>query len=347
MTKIAVIHSSYLDVPARALPGNDGYTDEDALQYVYANIDRTLGEINKAGHEKADICVTHEDFTNAGTYVWQIAKRPDLLPVLVEKAAVRIRERFAEAAKRHSMMIAANHYERVEGKIYNTSTLYGRDGEAIGRYRKVHLPSAERWAMTAGDEYPVFETDIGNIGFATCYDIFFPEACRSLALSGADIIIHQTQGWGWGAEVPDDEHGILGEAYMRVRAAENCVYLIASKVVQNGGWDGGRSVVVNNYGRIVADSGPNEEKTLYAEIDPDFDMRDKYAYSILYSGVPALRPMFMLSRRPDTYGGLVKETPDILRRYPGMRFMDGPGEPEAIMECAASMPDEEKKKYHW
>ena len=74
-------------------------------------------------------------------------------------------------------------------------------------------------------------------------------------------------------------------------------------------------------------------------------MLDPYAYSGLYSGIPAQRPMFMLSRRPDTYRGLTNETPEILQRYPGMRFMDKPGEPETIMEYAATIPD--KEKYHW
>ena len=348
MTKIAVIHNSYLEMPAGSQPQDGGFNEEKALAYVQSNIDRQLENIHQAGTEKADIVVTHEDFTNAGAYGWARLKYPDLFKSLVLKTTSSIIERMGAAAKKYSMMIAANHYECAEGKLYNTSFLYGRNGEIIGRYKKVHLPSAERWGVTAGDEYPVYKTDIGNIGFITCYDIYFPEACRALALNGADIVIHQTQGWGWSAKTPDGCGGILGEAYMRTRAAENSVYLITSKVVQNGGKDGGRSVVLDNNGRILADSGTSEEKILYAEIDEfDFDYKDEYAYNSLYSGIPALRPVFMLSRRPDTYGVFIEESPEIIKRYPGLRFKDGPGEPEEILKSFNALPDDEKKKYHW
>ena len=347
MTKIAVIHSSYLNLAGDADPGHVGFGEESALKYVYSNINKTLDQIKKAGHEKADIVCTHEDFTNAGAYGWEIIKHPGLFAKIVEKTTGEIRSLLSTAAKQYSMMIAANHYESENGKLYNTSTLYGRDGEIIGQYKKVHLPSAERWNVEAGDEYPVFKTDIGNIGFVTCYDIYFPEISRALALNGADIIIHQTQGWGWSSKGPENNGPILGESLMRARAFENSIYLIVSKVIQNGGKDGGRSIVVDNFGGIIADSGTSEEKILYTEIDPDFNMEDEYAYGTLLSGINGLRPMFLLSRRPETYSILTNDAPEILKRYPGMRFKDHTGEPEEIMKIMNAMSDEERSKFHW
>ena len=342
--KIAVIHNSYLPHPEGSWPGEAGFSDENALKYAYLNINKILEKINHAGNDKADIVCTHEDFTNIGGYGREY-KFPDLYPSLVEKTTYRLRELLGEAAKKHSMLIAANNYESEGGKIYNTSTLYGRDGEIIGRYRKVHLADSERWGATPGEEFPVFKTDIGNIGFITCYDMIFPETCRILALNGADIVIHQTQGWGTGGKAFDDR--LVGEAFMRVRAAENSVYLIVAKVIQGSGGDGGKSLVVDNYGKIVAESETGKESILTAEIEPNFDMIDKYDYNNFFSGVPGVRPRMLLARRPSLYGAFTSETPEILKRYEGMKFKLGQGVPQEIMESWENVPDDEKKKFHW
>ena len=347
MIKIAVIHAPYLPVPDNAQPGNAGYRDANALDYVNSNIEKTLSKIEEAGKNGADICCTHEDFVNSGGYGWYIVDRPDLYPYLVEQTFGEVRKLFGAAAKKYSMMIAANNYESDGGKIYNTSTLYGRDGSIIGRYRKVHLPAGERWHVTAGSEFPVFKTDIGNIGFMTCYDVFFPETCRILALNGADIVIHQTQGWGLNGKEKDGMGGIVGEAFMRVRSSENSVYLVTSKVIQDNGKDGGRSVVTDNCGRILADSGPDEEKIIYAEFEPDFNITDRYAYNSFFSGIPEVRAQYALSRRPETYAAFTDKNPEVLNRFPGMRFMDRPGEPEKIIKFQQTITEEERRKYHW
>jgi predicted amidohydrolase len=243
------------------------------------------------------------------------------------------------------MFIAANNYETENGKIYNTSTLYGRNGEIIGRYRKVHLADSERWSVTPGDEFPVFKTDIGNIGFVTCYDMIFPETCRILALNGADMIIHQTQGWGTGGKAFDD--CAVGEAFMRVRAAENSVYLIVAKVIQGSGADGGKSLVIDNYGRIIAESEVCKETVMTLEIEPDFDMRDKYDFNNFFSGVPSVRARILLAREPLLYNAVISEMPEVLKRYDGIRFKTNPGEPEEIMELWDSLKEDEKRKFHW
>ena len=270
---------------------------------------------------------------------------PDIFPFLVKKTTHNLRRILSDTAKRHSMLIAANNYESDNGKIYNTSTLYGRNGEIIGRYRKVHLADSERWVAAPGDEFPVFKTDIGNIGFAVCYDMIFPETCRILALNGADMIIHQTQGWGTGGKAFDDS--MVGESFMRVRAAENSVYLIVAKVIQGSGGDGGRSLIIDNYGRIVKESEVRQESLLTAEINPDLDMFDKYDYNNFFSGVPSVRARILLARRPEFYDKITSETPEILNRYDGMRFKLNPGEPKEIMESWESVPDDEKRRFHW
>ena len=340
--KIAIIHSKYLSHPADAWAGSSDFNEENALKYAYSNINKTLEQINHAGQGNADIVCTHEDFTNIGGYGRDF---PELFAALVEKTTLDLRRLFSDMAKQYNMLIAANNYESINGKIYNTSTLYGRNGEIIGQYRKVHLADSERWSAMPGDDFPVFKTDIGKIGFAICYDMIFPETCRSLALNGADIIVHQTQGWGTGGKAFDDS--AVGEAFMHVRAAENSVYIIVAKVIQGNGGDGGRSLVIDNYGRIIAESEVSKESLLTTEIEPDFDMRDKYDFNNFFSGVPSVKARILLARIPSVYNAITAETPAILKRYDGMRFKINPGETQEIIEAWEAIPDDEKYKFHW
>ncbi len=95
------------------------------------------------------------------------------------------------------------------------AALIGPDGELVGKYRKVTLPTGESDAgIMPGNEYPVFETRFGTVGLMICYDGFFPEVARRLAVNGAEVIAWPV----WGC----NPH--LAEA----RAAENHVFLVSS-----------------------------------------------------------------------------------------------------------------------
>ena len=86
--------------------------------------------------------------------------------------------------------IAAGIAENNEGKIYNSAVLTGPDG-FIGVYRKTHLFYEEKlWFSSGNTGFKVWQTPIGNIGIMICFDWFFPESARTLALRGADIIAH-------------------------------------------------------------------------------------------------------------------------------------------------------------
>jgi len=95
----------------------------------------------------------------------------------------------AAAAKAAGTFVVYNLVENGDGVLYNTSVLVGRDGTIVGTYRKVHLAIYESWiGITPGTEFPVFDTPIGRIGLAICWDEMFPEVPRILARKGADII---------------------------------------------------------------------------------------------------------------------------------------------------------------
>lgn len=168
--------------------------------------------------------------------------------------------------------------------------------------------------MKAGESFPVFETDIGRIGFATCYDILFAEHCRIIALNGADIIIHATLGWGIGHNIG------MGEALVRVRAAENSVYMIAAKSAE----DGCKSCIADNNGNILAESAEIDENIIYSEFEPDYDKINKAGFNSLFSGIDSERARFLLERNPQLYSAVTNPTPFAMEQYNGIDFSSSP-----------------------
>jgi predicted amidohydrolase len=124
-------------------------------------------------------------------------------------------EYFSDLAKKHSLHLVAGLVERDAPLMYNTAVLIGPDGALIGKYRKVALPRTEIEAGVApGHEYPVFDTALGKVGMMVCYDGFFPEVARQLALRGAEIIAFPVAG--------------CNPRLAAARACENHVYIVSS-----------------------------------------------------------------------------------------------------------------------
>jgi len=163
--------------------------------------------IEKAAAQRADLVVLGETLTYAGTGR-SAAEAAEPVPGPST-------EFFGELARKHNLYIVAGIFERDRHLVYNTSILMGPDGKLVGKYRKVTLPDGE-WmqGVVPGSDYPVFETRFGKVGMMICYDGFFPEVARQLALRGAEIIAWPV--WGCNPELA------------RARAAENHVYLVSS-----------------------------------------------------------------------------------------------------------------------
>jgi predicted amidohydrolase len=122
--------------------------------------------------------------------------------------------RLGELARAKHSYVVAGLYEREGIAVYNTAVLIDREGNLIGRYRKVYLPRNEMEQLTPGNEFPVFRTDFGTVGMMICYDVFFPDPARALALQGAEIILLPI----WGGN----------ETLATARAIENQIFLVAS-----------------------------------------------------------------------------------------------------------------------
>jgi len=235
---------------------------------------------------------------------------------LIEEIPGPSSEILSKLSKQYNMYTATNYRERDGDKCYNTTVLIGRDGKIIGKYRKIHMPASEHWHTTTGSDYPVFDTDIGRIGFSICHDIAFPEHCRIMAINGADIILHSTGGWGF---VHSD--GALGLAQLQVRAAENCVYL-ANAYSFNALRPGSSSCIISNRGDLLAE---NQSQTVdglaIADITTDYDLLDENVMWNFFAGTPSERMRIMHERMPDTYSALSEQAPPLVRDvYPQYKY---------------------------
>ena len=164
-----------------------------------------------------------------------------------------------------------------DGSHYNTSVLFGPDGDLAAAYRKVHLfgfDGGETVLMSGGDELFVVETPLGPTGLATCYDLRFPELYRALVDGGATAFL-MCSGW----PTPRIGHW---DVLTRARAIENQAWLIACNEVgrQPGVVLGGHSTVVNPMGDVVALAG-EEPEVLYVDIDPGEAQRWRAQFPVL------------------------------------------------------------------
>lgn len=333
--KVAAIHASYLDIPDEANPYSKAFDTDAPGRFVQANLDKTIAFMHEAGKNQADLVCTNEDFLAGGRYLRNL-DYPEIFQSLSETIPGPTTQRLGKIARQYGMYIAANYYEQDGDRIYNTSVLIDRMGELEGKYRKVHPADGERWCTAGGEEFPVFKTDIGTIGFTICYDINFPEQTRSLAVKGANLIIHQTQGWGAGGRCSD----VTGEAFMRTRAAENSVYFIVAKnkFIDNRG----KSCIVDNWGNILAES--QDEGLVIAEYVPDYDMIEEYNMDNYWAGVPSFSARAYLARRPALYTALTFEQQPVLERYKEMELATGEKAKDIIRKWQ-QVDENERKKY--
>jgi predicted amidohydrolase len=171
-------------------------------------------------------------------------------------------EKLAKKASEYNMVIAGSLPELSEDVVYNTCYMINGDGTLAGSYRKVHLfsPAGEDKYFGMGETASVYNTTIGKVGMIVCYDLRFPEICRTLALEGAEIILVSAQ---W--PIARIKHW---DTLMQARALENQLFIVAAN---RCGRDknleyGGHSQIVSCTGEVLA-KAENEPSIFEADLD--------------------------------------------------------------------------------
>ncbi len=206
-------------------------------------------------------------------------------------------ERLSKACQELDAPIMVGILERDDsGRIFNTALVTGPDG-ILGRYRKTHLPylGIDRF-LTPGEELlPPLKTPIGRVGTLICYDLRFPEPCRSLALMGAQIVLISTA-WPSAATLYPD-------FVAQTRAAENGIFLIAANLIgeERGARYLGHSLIIGPDGEVLAQAGGEEETILYADINPSLSDQKR---RVFLAGEYELD--IFNDRRPKLYGEIVR-----------------------------------------
>ena len=271
-----------------------------------ASVARLTGAVRECALQGAQLIVLQE--LHNSPYFCQVESPANF--DLGESVPGPSTELFGALAAELGVVLVLSLFERrMAGLYHNTAVVIESDGSIAGTYRKMHIPDDpayyEKFYFTPGDlGFTPIQTSLGRLGVLVCWDQWYPEAARLMALAGADILIYPTA-IGWESSDSTDEQARQLDAWMlaqRAHAVCNGLPLISVNRVGfepdisgvTGGisfW--GHSFVAGPQGELIAQAG-TEEENLVVEIDPSRTEQ-----------VRRIWPFFR-DRRIDAYGGLTQ-----------------------------------------
>lgn len=262
-------------------------------------LDKAEKLVRKAAAEGANIILLQELFETPYFCQKQKFEYFDLAKPLSENAAVK---RFTEVAKELQVVLPISFYEKAGNTAFNTIAIIDADGTILGTYRKSHIPDglpyAEKFYFTPGDTgFKVWKTKYADIGVGICWDQWFPEAARSMALLGAELLFYPT---AIGSEptlnVDSKSHW---QHAMQGHAAANIMPVIASNRIGTETDDEssmtfyGSSFIADQTGTIVEEADRETESVLVHEFDLDAIAQMRREWGVFRD------------RRPEMYGTLM------------------------------------------
>lgn len=185
-----------------------------------ANINSAVAGIREAAAQGAELIVMPELHNHL--YFCQI-EDPDLFD-LAESIPGPSTDIFGALARELKIVLVISLFERrAPGLYHNTAVVLERDGKIAGLYRKMHIPHdpgyCEKYYFTPGDQgFEPIDTSVGRLGVLVCWDQWFPEAARLMALAGAEILIYPTA-IGWDTADEAEERNRQLDAWMTVQRA--------------------------------------------------------------------------------------------------------------------------------
>ncbi len=218
---------------------------------------------------------------------------------------------YCELAKKLGVVIVASLFEkRAAGLYHNTAVVIESNGEIVGKYRKMHIPDDpayyEKFYFTPGDMgfHPI-QTSLGKLGVLVCWDQWYPEAARLMAMQGAEMLIYPTAIGYADNDTPEEQQRqrMAWQTVMRGHAVANGLPVIAVNRVgfepdpsgQTAGiqfW--GSSFVAGPQGEIIYEASTDDEESIIVEMDMDRSEQVRRWWP------------FLRDRRIDAYGDITK-----------------------------------------
>lgn len=239
------------------------------------NLNKAISRITEAALKGANIVCLQELFSSL--YFCQTNDQKYFS--LAESIPGPTSEKLAQCAKQNKVVLVASLFEKEKTNYYNTAIVIDQEGKLLGKYRKMHIPDdlknhySEMYYFKPGDlGYPVFETIYGKIGVLVCWDQWYPEAARMLAVKGAQIIFYPTS-IGWPGEESKTFQGkIEFDAWVTIQRSHAIANTIFVGVANRCGKENqidfwGGSFFCGPFGEILTQASHNKEETLIANCD--------------------------------------------------------------------------------
>jgi len=279
-------------------------------QHFYGNkeatVQATVSKIEEAASHGAELIVLQELHQNE--YFCQSEETRFFDYAANFKADVSF---WSDIAKTYHIVLVTSLFEkRAPGLYHNTAVVFEKDGSIAGKYRKMHIPDDpgfyEKFYFTPGDMgFEPIDTSVGKLGVLVCWDQWYPEAARIMALKGAQLLIYPTA-IGWFDEDSQEEKSRQLDSWITIQrshAIANGIPLLSCNRVgfeadNSGVMEGirfwGNSFICGAQGEILAQADTHGEEILYAEINHGRtkEVRDIWP--------------FLRDRRIEDYGCLLK-----------------------------------------
>lgn len=274
--------------------------DKNDLWNITANIKKADKLVRQAKTQGVNIVLIQELFETPYFCQQENDEYYKLATTVENNPAI---SHFRKVAKELEMVIPVSFFERCNQVRYNSVAVIDADGEILGVYRKSHIPDGpgyeEKFYFNPGDTgFKVFATKYVNIGIGICWDQWFPETARCLALLGAEIIFYPT---AIGSE--PHNHLINSKDHWQIcmcgHAAANIVPVVASnrigveKIGDSTITFYGSSFIANHEGKIIIEADDKSETVIAAEFDLDEIAAKRAAWGIFRD------------RRPDLYQAIL------------------------------------------
>jgi len=265
------------------------------------NVAKAMAFVREAAGLGAKLVLLPELFENL---YWCQVQREEYFALAYPLEAHPFIGRFEELAKELGVVLPISFFERASHAHYNSLVMLNADGEQLGLYRKSHIPDgpgySEKYYFNPGDTgFKAFSTRVGMVGAGICWDQWYPESARAMALLGAEVLLYPTAIGSEPLEAGSVDSRLMWQRAMIGHAVSNSCYLGAANRIGTETVEGnsqtyyGSSFICDYTGEKLTEADTTEETVLIADVDLERARSFRAGFG------------FFRDRRPELYGPLL------------------------------------------